>query len=225
MLRDALTGYKGILGLAGGVGSGKSTCLAWLASRGAICVDCDKLGHACYTPGGPAYLAVCALFPSALEAPGGALDRRRLGELVFADAAARSALNAAVWPALRGMLVEELAAQAAQRAAASGGGGQGLVGVVEAAILLEAGWGASMDAVWLLDAPREAALQRLEGRGLSRAAAEARVAAQPTAAERLAGPAGACISSVISTSGELQDTQRLYEAAWAEFLAKAGAEE
>jgi dephospho-CoA kinase len=216
MLRETLPGFRAVLGLAGGVGTGKSTCRAWLAARGALCVDCDRLAHACYAPGGPAYAAVAALFPSALEAPGGAVDRRRLGELVFGDAAARSALNAAVWPALRGMVVAELAA-----AAAAAGAEGGLVGVVEAAILLEAGWGAQMDGVWLLDVPREAALARLQGsRGLSAAAAEARVAAQPTAAERLASPAGACVTRVIDTGGEMAATEALYEAAWRDFLAQ-----
>jgi dephospho-CoA kinase len=218
MLRDKLPSFKGILGLCGGVGSGKSTCRAWLASQGALCVDCDKLGHASYAPGGPAYAAVVALFPSAVDAPGGVVDRRRLGELVFSDPAARSALNAAVWPALFGLVAEELAALAAPRVAAGEGG---LLGVVEAAILLEAGWAPAMDGVWLLDVPQEAAVERLvASRGLTQEAALARVAAQPTAAERLASPSGAAITQVISTGAPLADTQALYSAAWAEFTSK-----
>ena len=228
MLRESLPGFKAILGLAGGVGAGKSTCRAWLAARGALCLDCDRLAHACYAPGGAAYPAVAALFPSALEAPGGPLDRRRLGELVFSDPAALAALNAAVWPALLALVQAELAAAGAAAAAVGGSGGGsgsgGLVGVVEAAILLEAGWGARMDGVWLLEAPREAALARLQGgRGLSAAAAEARVAAQPTAAARLASPAGASVTCVIGTGGTLAETEALYEAAWRDFLAKADA--
>ena len=218
LLRDLVPGYRAILGLAGGVCSGKSTCRAWLARQGAAAVDCDRLGHACYAPGGPAYAAVAALFPSAVDAPGGAIDRRRLGDLVFGDAAARAALNAAVWPALRALLLEELARLAAAAQPPPAGG---LVGVVEAAILLEAGWGAAMDGVWLLDAPREAALARMEARGLPRAAAEARWEAQPSAQARLAGPAGASVSRVISSAARAEETEQLYAAAWGDFLAGA----
>ena len=86
----------------------------------------------------------------------------------------------------------------------------------------KAGGGARLDGVWLLEAPREAALARLQGgRGLSAAAAEARVAAQPSAAARLASPAGASVTCVIGTGGALAETEALYEAAWRDFLAKA----
>ena len=217
MLREACSSYKLILGIAGRVGTGKSTCRAWLAARGAVAVDCDKLGHAVYAPEGPAYAAVAALFPSAVTSPRGPIDRGKLGALVFSDAAAMSALNAAVWPALRGMVVRALNEEAAARGAGAGS----LVGVVEAAILLEAGWGTSMDGVWLLEAPREALLVRLQGRGLEGAAAEARVSAQPSAQERLEGPFGASVTRVINTGGALEETQAQYAAAWEGLLAKA----
>lgn len=214
MLRDLLPQYRGILGLSGSVCSGKSTCRGWLTGRNVICVDADVLGHAAYAPGGPAYPSVCALFPSAVQGSGGPIDRRVLGDLIFSDPTARASLNAAVWPAVKGLVVAEL-----QRLGeAQGGGARHLVGAVEAALLLEAGWGEAMDGVWLLDVGREEALGRLGVRGLSREAAEARLKAQPTAAERKAGPWGGCITATIDTSAAKEATEQRFAEAWDAFL-------
>ena len=182
-----------------------------------VCVDADVLGHAAYAPGGPAYPSVCALFPSAVQGSGGPIDRRVLGDLIFRDPSARAALNAAVWPAVKGLVVSEL--QRLGEEAQGGAAPAQMVGAVEAALLLEAGWGEAMDGVWLLDVGREEALGRLEGRGLSREAAQARLQAQPTAAERRAGPSGACITATIDTSAAKEATEQSFEVAWGAFLA------
>jgi len=214
MLRDLLPRYRGILGLSGSVCSGKSRCRKWLSSRGVVCVDADLLGHAAYEPGGPAYAAVCALFPSALQASSGLIDRRILGDIIFKDNSARAALNAAVWPAVKSLVVEELRRLGEDRVT----GASSLIGAVEAALLLEAGWGSAMDGVWLMDVEKEEALRRLQDRGLSRSAAEARVRAQPTAKERQAGEFGGFVTALIDTNEAEEETDKKLDVAWTSFL-------
>jgi dephospho-CoA kinase len=230
LLRDALPLYSRFLAVCGSVCSGKSTCRAFLAQQPhVVCVDADSLGHAAYAPGGPSHAAVAALFPAALQ-PDGTLDRRVIGARVFGDPDALAALNAAVWPAIASLAVAEFARRGAAAAAAAAGAGGAppsppppLLGVLEAAVLVEAGWAPHFDAVWLLRCSDEAAAARLQGRGFDAAGAAARLAAQPRAEERerrLREAHPALPLEVFDTSGAAEGTREMYKAALARIAAE-----
>ena len=213
LLRESLPAYARFLGVTGAAASGKSTCRAWLAKQPGpiVCVDADALAHAAYVPGGPAYASVSSLFPAAVQ-PDGSLDRRVIGARVFADPAALRALNEAVWPAVGALALAEF-----QRAAE--GATAPITGVLEAALLLEAGWGGHFDAVWLLGCSEEAALARLQQRGLDAAGAAARLAVQPRVGEREASARAALPGlplRVFDTTGAPEAAQAAYATALAE---------
>lgn len=217
--------YACILGVCGGIASGKSTALSFLSSRrdaNVVCVSADALGHAAYAPGGPANARVAALFPSAVRA-GGAIDRAALGAAIFGETAAREALNAVVWPAVAELVITEFVTRA-KALEATKPPQTPLIGVLEAALLLEAGWASQCDAVWLLSAPRDAAIARImaRGGGIDSAAAAARVDSQSNAATRLltAQAAGVHISAVFETGGPIEETQSKMEAAWGDLMIK-----
>ena len=137
-----------IVGLTGGIGSGKSTVAAILAELGARVIDADRIGHDVYRPGTPGFDRVVEAFGRGVVAADGTIDRRALGAIVFADPAARARLNAIVHPLIAGDLAGTIA-----RARADGFAGPI---VIEAAILLEAGWRSLVDRVWVVTAPADA---------------------------------------------------------------------
>ena len=148
-----------IIGLTGGILSGKSTIAAMLADRGAVIIDADRLAHDAYRPRTDTWKAIVAAFGDAILSADGEIDRSRLADIVFADRGQLDRLNAIVHPPLRRMVQSEL-----QRLRGAGAG----VVVLEAAVLVEAGWSDLVDEVWVASAPVEVAVQRLQGRaGLS----------------------------------------------------------
>lgn len=223
LFREMLPLYSRFLGVFGAICAGKSFCLSFLSQQPhVICVDADLLGHAAYAPGGPAHAEVAALFPAALQTDG-TLDRRVIGARVFADPAALARLSAVVWPAISSLAVAEFAARGAAAAAASAAAGAPpppLIGVLEAAVLAEAGWVPHFDALWLLHCSEAAALARLRARGLDDAAAAARLAAQPRTEEREARVRAehpALRVETFDTSGRPEDTRALFRAAFERF--------
>ncbi|HVN64327.1 MAG TPA: dephospho-CoA kinase, partial [Candidatus Binataceae bacterium] len=159
------------IGLTGGIGSGKSTVTKILSELGAPVIDADKSAHATYAPGGAAYGKVVAAFGSGILAADGTIDRKKLGPIVFGKPEELRRLTDIVWPATRDAIKADIAAMRA--------GGETLPVVVEAAILIEAGWTAFCDEVWLVRAAREAVIDRVEReRGLKPAETEARIRAQ-----------------------------------------------
>src|SRR3990172_4987696 len=114
------------LGLTGPIPAGKSEVARLLHARGAFLVDADRVAQETYAPGGPAYDAVVRAFGPEVVSPDGAIDRRRLGALVFADPARLKQLTDIVWPPT----TESLAAIVQKQAAAGTG-----VLVLEAAVL------------------------------------------------------------------------------------------
>ena len=124
------------IGLTGGIGSGKSTVTKILAELGAPIIDADKVGHAIYEPGGPAYADMIATFGEGILAPDRTIDRKRLGPIVFADPNALRQLNAIVHPKMFARMREMVDAM---RAA-----GERKPIVIEAAILIEANWLAAL---------------------------------------------------------------------------------
>jgi dephospho-CoA kinase len=160
-----------MIGLTGGIGSGKSTVSKLLADLGAPIIDADKVGHAIYAPDGPAYPDMIAAFGDGILAPDRTIDRKKLGPIVFADPAALKRLNSIVHPK---MFARMRAMVDAMRT-----GGERKPIVVEAAILIEANWQPLFNEIWLVVASREQVIERVErDRGLKPEQTEARIKAQ-----------------------------------------------
>lgn len=160
-----------IIGLTGGIGSGKSTVARILEELGAVVIDADRVAHEAYAPGTPGWSAVVDAFGAEVVAADGTIDRKKLGAMVFADPEARMRLNRIMHPLVDRELRRRLLALRQQQVA-------GPV-VIEAALLIEAGWAALVDQVWLVVAPPEAVVQRLtEQRGMEASDVEARRNAQ-----------------------------------------------
>ncbi len=190
-----------VIGLTGGIASGKSAVSARLVEHGAALLDADVLGHRTYAPGGPAYDSVVARFGCEIVAKDGAIDRRVLGAKVFGDAVALKRLTDIVWPAIKALAVEEL--HGLERAGSQ-------VAVLEAAVLIEADWQDLADEVWVVTVPRFLAQQRLMQRnGLSAEAANARIDSQLTDAERIT-----YADRVIDNSGSVEDAWAQVDQEW-----------
>jgi dephospho-CoA kinase len=158
-----------LIGLTGGVGSGKSTVAAMLQALGAAVVDADEAAHAVYEPGTPGFAAVVHEFGDAYVSDG-RIDRRRLGALVFEDADARRRLNAIVHPLVRDWM-------AARTAEAAEGGAAVVVQVVP--LLFENGLERLFTTTVLVYVPEPVQLERLvKGRGLDAERARKMIAAQ-----------------------------------------------
>src|SRR6185503_14647104 len=99
-----------VIGLTGGIASGKSVVSNMLAEHGALVIDADKVGHEAYAPGSTCYEAVVKAFGPDIVAPGGEIDRKALGGKVFGDPAQRNRLESIVWPWMRDTMDGRLAA-------------------------------------------------------------------------------------------------------------------
>jgi len=166
-----------IIGLTGGIGSGKSTVAQFLAELGAIIIDADKMGHEALKPGSEVRQQVVAAFGRQIVNASGDIDRSRLGEIVFGNAGARERLNRIMHPPLYGMVKARLEECRRQ--------GAGVV-VLEAPLLIEAGWQSLADEVWVTVAPETTVLKRLQERsGLSEPESLARIRSQLPSEERL----------------------------------------
>jgi dephospho-CoA kinase len=158
-----------VLGLTGGIASGKSTVADMFAARGVPVIDADRLLREIQEPGRPAHAEIAAAWPEVL-APSGAIDRSRLGDIVFGDPAARARLESITHPRIRALGDERLAALAAA--------GHPLA-IYEASLLVEAGRHEEFDGLIVVRASPGVQLDRLLARGgLTRAQAEARIRAQ-----------------------------------------------
>lgn len=165
-----------VIGLTGGIASGKSTASAYLRELGATIVDADAISRASTRRGGAAFEAVCAAFGDILGADG-EIDRRKLGGIVFADEDARRKLNSIVHPAV----MAESRAQI-ENARASGV----KVCILDVPLLFETGMERLCDETWLIYVPREEQIRRMAERdGLDAAAAAARIDSQMPLEEKL----------------------------------------
>ena len=192
-----------LIGLTGNIATGKSLVAQMLAELGARVIDADQVAHDVMLPGGPAYGAVVEAFGTDIlgEADaGGAIDRAKLGAIVFRDPAALRRLEQIVHPATIAAVNRLIAAAVEQ------------VVVVEAIKLIEAGMHRRYEALWVVTAPREVQIARLMViRGLSQAEASLRVDAQPPQAEK-----AALADLVIVNDGSVEELRLRVEAAWAE---------
>ncbi len=144
-----------VIGLTGGIGSGKSTVARFLAELGAVILDADKIGHEIMLPDGRAWQQVVAAFGRRIVAANGDIDRETLGKIVFASSEARTRLNRIMHPVIYDAVKARL--QECRQEGAS-------VAVLEAPLLLEAGWKSLVDEVWVTVASEETVLKRLRER-------------------------------------------------------------
>jgi len=166
-----------VIGLTGGIGSGKSTVAQFLAELGAIIIDADKMGHEALKPDSEVRQQVVAAFGRQIVNANGDIDRSRLGEIVFGNAEARERLNRIMHPPLYDMVKARLEECRRQ--------GAGVV-VLEAPLLIEADWQSLADEVWVTVAPEATVLNRLQKRsGLSEPESLVRIRSQLPSEERL----------------------------------------
>lgn len=187
------------IGLTGGIASGKSVVAARLAARGVPVIDADRIARDVVEPGRPALAEIAARWPAVVR--GGALDRKALGAIVFAEPGERAALEAILHPRIR----EEL--ERAFRGLEDAGVP---IAVYEAPLLVETGSDAALDALIVVSAPEALQIERVMRRdGLDEAQARARLAAQLSAEARLAKA-----TFVIENSGDLRALERNVDDVW-----------
>ena len=166
-----------IIGLTGGIASGKSTVAQALGDRGAYIIDADKLGHTAYLAGSGAFDQVVSAFGTDIVADDGEIDRRKLGGKVFGNEAALRQLTDIVWPSIRAMAEKDIAD--AQRSAPE------RIVVLEAAVLIEADWLDLADQIWVTVVKPAVAIERACARdNLSEDAVRTRLDAQLSNDER-----------------------------------------
>ena len=200
------------VGLTGGIGSGKSEVSRRLAAHGAVVIDADVAARAVVAPGTPGLARVAEAFGAGVLGPDGALDRERLGAIVFADPASRATLNAITHPLVGQWM------RAAERAAVDAAGGDVIV-VHDVPLLAENGRARDFDLVIVVDVPPELQLERLVSqRGMTPDQARARLAAQASRQQRLA-----VADIVIDNSGSLEDLDRRVAEVWAELTRQVAA--
>lgn len=169
-----------ILGLTGGIASGKSTAAAILQQHGGALIDADAVARQVVEPGTPALAAIVSAFGPAILAPSGELDRRALGERIFSDDAARLKLNAIVHPAVIAEMERQLAELQARPTPPP-------FVVLVVPLLFEAGMEKMPQSIWVLNVDEETQRQRLMSRdALTAAEAEARMASQWPLARKIA---------------------------------------
>ncbi|EHB02806.1 Bifunctional coenzyme A synthase [Heterocephalus glaber] len=190
-----------VLGLTGISASGKSSVARRLRSLGAYVIDSDQLGHRAYAPGGSAYQPVVEAFGTDILHKDGVINRKVLGSRVFGNKKQLKVLTDIVWPVITKLALEEM-----DRAVAQGK----TVCVLDAAVLLEAGWQDMVHEVWTVVIPETEAVRRIMERdGLSEAAAHSRLQSQMSG-QQLVGQSHV----VLSTLWAPHITQQQVERAW-----------
>jgi dephospho-CoA kinase len=194
------------IGLTGGIGSGKSTVGAMLASLGAALVDTDLIARRLTAPGGAAIPAIAAEFGAAFIAADGSLDRPRMRIAAFEDAAMRSRLEAILHP----LIGIEAAREAGLAAAAP-------AIVFDVPLLVESGhWRSRVDAVWVVDCDEALQVERVAARpGWSEDAARAVIAQQATRAQRRAAADAVIHNQGLSLAALAAEVRELWNLALA----------
>ena len=166
-----------IIGLTGGIGTGKSEVSHILRDLGAVVIESDKVAHQSYEPGTKAHGLIVNQFGEGVLDGSGFIDRKTLGEIVFWDPARRLELEKIVWPATRELTLALLKKETERGTA---------VVVVEVPKLFESGWDKVADVVWTVEAPPSVVTQRVEKRsGMSETDTKARIDAQLTMQDRV----------------------------------------
>jgi dephospho-CoA kinase len=203
-----------VIGLTGGIASGKSSVSQHLLGKRAHLIEADRVGHEVIAPDGEAYAEVVAAFGREIVAADGTIDRRRLGAIVFGGKDKLAMLNRISHPHMATRMAQEVA-----RVRALSPAKRPPAIVLEAAILFEAKWEPLCDTVWAVEAPVELSISRLMARnGLSLEEAQARLNAQITNEER-ATRAG----KVIRNTGSMEFLLGQVDLLWREVTDQGGA--
>lgn len=195
-----------MVGLTGGIGSGKSTVAGLLAERGAHVIDADRVAHEVYAPATLGFERIVERFGEGVLGEDGSIDRASLGALVFRDREALQELNAIVHPLVRA----EVAARVADIVAED----PGAVIVIEAALMTETGWSGGAGRLWVVIAEPEVVLDRLVTfRDMDPDEVRRRMAMQADNETRRRGA-----TRVIENNGGLIALEAEVQAAWTELL-------
>ncbi|MFC2039522.1 dephospho-CoA kinase [Chloroflexota bacterium] len=190
-----------VIGLTGGILTGKSTVSQILAERGAVIIDADKIGHKAYQTQTTVWWELVDAFGNGILKESGEIDRKKLAEIVFTDPEALARLNNIMHPRMHSTIREEI-----ERL---GNEGVDLV-VLEAAVLIEANWTDLVDEVWVTVAPEATAVARLQNRGgLTEEQARARISSQLSSEERARRA-----DVIIDTNCELAEVRTKVEELW-----------
>lgn len=192
-----------VIGLTGGIASGKTTVANLLAEKGAALIDTDLLAREVVEPGQPAYQDIVARFGPEVLRHDGTLDRARLGAIVFADPDARSALNGFTHPRIRQLMLDRLSGLAALPSPPP-------AAVLVIPLLFENRLESLVEETWLVALAEPLQRQRLiERDGFSPAEADMRIASQMALAEKRARA-----TRVIENDGNLADLRAVVERTW-----------
>ena len=187
-----------VIGLTGGICSGKSTISNYLKDKGFETIDCDKIGHQVYQPNGPAYQLLIDEFGEEIVGEDGSINRRALGGIVFSAESKMKRLNEIVWPCIANAVKAVIESSSSE-----------LI-VVEAAVMLEAGWQTFVDEVWVMTVSPDEAIKRLSERNkLSTEDAEKRLKSQMTNTERCSHA-----DIIVCSDWEQSVTRSFIDTAW-----------
>ena len=190
------------IGLTGGIGTGKSSVTEAFQSLGAAVINADLLGHDAYLPGTIGFEEVVTEFGQEIVGSDGQIDRKKLGPIVFSDSSKMDRLNEIMHPLIRDLIEERLVTLESN---------QNKVAVVEAAILIEAGWKSLFDEIWVVISDPEEVINRLGVRnGLSREDALKRIDSQMSNNERIEHG-----DVVVENTGSMEDLQTRVNSLWA----------
>jgi dephospho-CoA kinase len=198
-----------LVGLTGGIGSGKSTVASLLADRGAVIVDADAVARSVVEPGTPALAKLVERFGDGILAADGSLDRQALADVAFVDGESRKALEDITHPAINEEFVRRMT-EAPDDA----------VVVCDVPLLAESkqAQARGYPVVVVVEAPLDLRLVRLEQRGVAREDAQRRAAAQASEEERRA-----LATHVVDNSGDLAHLEAQVETLWADLLERKAA--
>jgi dephospho-CoA kinase len=190
-----------VIGLTGGIGSGKSTVSAMLATRGAVVVDADAITRELQEPGTPVFKAMVERFGPGIVASNGTLDRQAVADIVFSDVKALADLNAIVHPAVGAEIADRMASLAQTDS----------VVILDVPLLVESSRGYPTNGTLVVDVDPEVAVERLVAqRGMREDDVRARMARQASREERRARA-----DVVIDNSGTRQQLEAEVDRAWA----------
>ena len=190
-----------VIGLTGGIGTGKSEVTRMLEALGAVVINADQVGHEAYRPNSESWKEVVKTFGEQILRPDRDIDRQKLGAIVFADPDQLSKLNQIMHPRMARIVSDQLESLR----------GQGTrVAVVEAALLFEAGWDSLVDEVWATDSPVETVIERLQARnGMSAEEVLKRIDSQMDRSERLKRA-----QVIVDNGGDVADLESKVETLW-----------
>lgn len=190
-----------VIGLTGGIGTGKTEVSRLLAQLGATVINADQVGHEAYTPHSEAWQEVVRTFGEDILQDSGEIDRRKLGGIVFADPERLATLNGIMHPRMAAIVREKLEVLESQGTD---------VAVVEAAVLFEAGWDALVGEVWTTESLVDTVVERLQQRnGFAPEEIRKRIASQMPSEDRARRA-----DEVIENDGELEDLETAVREVW-----------